>query len=309
MVATVPFVWAMGRIGLHKKSCEYSERNDALETRWPGPTDFPRTDTASHMLVPAPGTLTTAIAKSAIALGAGLEQHDQVWMEVRSFGVERHCEKDPLERKNVPRTVQSSPADALTQTDLNFEKGIEAGASSRLQGPPPPTRAPILEELGPDGTTDRVEDQNGRTDIVHKHFKELSWQRWTYEVQQSLPTIDGQRVREAAHAFRKRTSCVDDHLVIDMLRELDEDVRNIRKMFPVQTAEPLDGGSGRDVGKTAGHNGQEKERQTHTEKVSARLPCCRQCTGCTRKCCNSWRARQSTPGMAAVRSCPWPPSP
>ena len=39
----------------------------------------------------------------------------------------------------------------------------------------------------------------------------------------SLPTIDSQRVREAAYAFRKRTSCADDHLVIEMPRELDED--------------------------------------------------------------------------------------
>ena len=69
------------------------------------------------------------------------------------------------------------------QTDLNFKK---AGAPSRLQVPPPSTRAPILEELGRDGTTERVQDLQGRTDIVHKHFKELftewMWQRWPYEV-------------------------------------------------------------------------------------------------------------------------------
>ena len=35
---------------------------------------------------------------------------------------------------------------------------------------------------------------------------------------QSLPTIDGQRVREAAYAFRKRTSCAD-----DLVREFDQD--------------------------------------------------------------------------------------
>ena len=77
---------------------------EAVETRWPGPTDF----TASHKLVPALGTLTTAIAKSAIAWGAvkrgraGLEQHDSVFMEVRRLGVERRCEKNPLKRKNCP---------------------------------------------------------------------------------------------------------------------------------------------------------------------------------------------------------------
>ena len=36
---------------------------EALETRWTGTTDFPRTDTASHKLVPTLGTLSTAIAK------------------------------------------------------------------------------------------------------------------------------------------------------------------------------------------------------------------------------------------------------
>ena len=73
----------------------------------------------------------------------------------------------------------------------------------------------MLEKLGPDGTTGRVEDLQGRTDIVHNHFKELFtdplhketperfWQRWPCEVLQSLPTIDSQRVREAAFAFRK----------------------------------------------------------------------------------------------------------
>ena len=99
------------------------------------------------------------------------------------------------------------------QTDLNFKTAVEAGAPSRLQGPPPPTRAPIVEKLGPDGTTERVEDLQGRTDIVHKHFKELFtyplhketpewiWQRWPYEVLQSLPTIDG----GSAHRVRTTT--------------------------------------------------------------------------------------------------------
>ena len=126
------------------------------------------------------------------------------------------------------------------QADLRFNKAVEMGAPSRLQGPPPATRAPILEKLRSDGTTERVEDLQGRTDIVHNHFKELFtdplhketpewiWQRWPREVlrevPQSLPTIDSQRVREAAYAFRKRTSCADDHLVIEMLRELDDDM-------------------------------------------------------------------------------------
>ena len=31
-------------------------------------------------------------------------------------------------------------------------------------------------------------------------------------------------MRDAAHAFRKRTSCADDHQVIEMLRELNQDI-------------------------------------------------------------------------------------
>ena len=88
---------------------------EALETRWPGPTML---DTASHKLVPALGTLTTAITKSAVAWGAvkrgkaGLEQHDPVWMEVRRLGVERCCEKDPWRGKTVRRIAQGSAVDA-----------------------------------------------------------------------------------------------------------------------------------------------------------------------------------------------------
>ena len=122
------------------------------------------------------------------------------------------------------------------QTDFNFKKAVKVGAPSILQGPLPPTRAPILEKLGLDGTTERVEDLQGRTDIVHKHFKELFtdplhketlewvWQRWPNEVLQSLRTIDSKRVSDAAYAFRKRTSCAEDHLVIEMLRKLDDDI-------------------------------------------------------------------------------------
>ena len=99
-------------------------------------------------------------------------------------------------------------------------------APSRLQGPPPATRAPILEKLRSDGTTGIVHNHFKElfSDQLHKETPEWTWQRWPREVLQSLPTINSQRVRKAAYAFRKRTSCVDDHLVIEMLRELDDDV-------------------------------------------------------------------------------------
>ena len=59
------------------------------------------------------------------------------------------------------------------QADLRFKKAAEMEAPSRLQRPPPATRAPMLEKLRSDGTTERVEDLQGRTDIVHNHFKDL----------------------------------------------------------------------------------------------------------------------------------------
>ena len=183
---------------------------EVLEAGWTGPTAFPRTDTASHKLVRALGTLTTAIAYSAIAWGAvkrgraGLGRHDLVWMEVRRLGVERRGEKDPLKRKkSVHRTVQSSTADA-TKTDRPQLQ--EVAITHRL-----PTRAPILEKLGPDGTTERVEDLQCRTDIVHKHFKELftdplhketpewTWQRRLYEVLQSPEGKGGRVCLQEAH--------------------------------------------------------------------------------------------------------------
>ena len=61
-------------------------------------------------------------------------------------------------------------------------------------------------------------------DPLQKAIPEWIWQRWPHEVLQFLSSIDSERVRDAAHTFRKRTSCADDHLVIEMLRELDEDM-------------------------------------------------------------------------------------
>ena len=45
---------------------------------------------------------------------------------------------------------------------------------------------------------------------------------------------------------------------------------NTREVFPVQIAEPLDGGSAHAVGKAAGCDGQEEEWQTHDERKGFR---------------------------------------
>ena len=107
--------------------------------------------------------------------------------------------------------------------------------SSRLKGAPPPTRAPTWERRNTEGNVERIENLLERTDVVHAHFLELfrgplqretlgwRWQRWLLAVLLSLSRINCQRVRETAFAFRQRTSCADDHSVIEMLWELDEE--------------------------------------------------------------------------------------
>ena len=64
--------------------------------------------------------------------------------------------------------------------------------------------------------------------IVHKHFKDGSEAEKSSIMDMAAmaildPTIS-ERVRDAAYAFRKRTPCADGHLVIEMLRELDQDI-------------------------------------------------------------------------------------
>ena len=105
------------------------------------------------------------------------------------------------------------------QATLRCKEATQLGAPSRLKGQT--------------GRTEKVERLKGRTDIVHGQFKELctdpsqaeilEWieQRWPCETLHSLPMIDGERVWEIAFAFRKRTSCAEDQVVIEMLRELD----------------------------------------------------------------------------------------
>ena len=76
--------------------------------------------------------------------------------------------------------------------------------------------------------------------------------------------IDGVRVREIAVDFRKRRSCAADHVVIEMLRELDSDIwETIAELFSIQADESLDRGHGECLDYTAGHHGQEKEWQAH----------------------------------------------
>ena len=44
------------------------------------------------------------------------------------------------------------------------------------------------------------------------------------EVLEALPRTDAERVREISWTFTKRTSSADDHVVIEMLRELEMEI-------------------------------------------------------------------------------------
>ena len=95
-VATTPWNGGLDEVGFIKQVVSIQKDTtvcqESLETRWTGPTDFPRTDAASHKFISALGTRTTLIPKSAIAWGAvkrgSTIQH-----------LERRREKELLKRK------------------------------------------------------------------------------------------------------------------------------------------------------------------------------------------------------------------
>ena len=110
-------------------------------------------------MVPALGTLTTAIANSAIIWGAAKsgkaapKQHDPMWLEVRRLGVERKFEKDHLKRKQLSIALyEARQLMRRKQTDLNFKKADQvrhhACKGHRRRHP-----LRSWKELGVDGTT------------------------------------------------------------------------------------------------------------------------------------------------------------
>ena len=67
---------------------------------------------------------------------------------------------------------------------------------------------------------------------------------------------------KAVFAFRKRTSCAEDHLVIEMFRELDEDIwETLANCFQFRSLNHWT--EDEDVG----YDGQDKERQVDDERV------------------------------------------
>ena len=155
-----PLIGCWDEQGFMNINREATVCQEALETRWTGPTDFTRIDTASHKFIPALGDADNShrqighyVACSEAWEGC-LEQHDPALMEVRRLCVERRCEKENLKRKRLSIALyRARQVMQRKQADLLFKKAVELGAPSRLQGAPPPTLARILEKSGSDGTT------------------------------------------------------------------------------------------------------------------------------------------------------------
>ena len=305
--------------------------DQARRIQWAGVVDFPRIDPTLQELIPPLGAVTRGIEHLAVKWGSAknknshLDPHDDTMIEMRRLCLERRREKDAVKRKTLSIALHRVRRKMRrNQATPRCNETTQLGAPSRLQGPPPQTRAPVVERVNESGRKENVEYLIGRSDIVHDHFKELftdpshaetsEWieQRWLRENLHSLPTIDGERVKETAFAFRKRTSCAEDMVVIEMLREFDSDIwETIAGCFQVQADESLDRGNRQAVENTANHNGQEKEWQAHDARFS---PDCHAAdhvpslledvaaTGRTSSAVKTWSAVWSRPWSAGTRS-------
>ena len=144
--------------------------------------------------------------------------------DVRRLCAERCREKDYLSVALFRARQKARRAQAIHRC----KEAAQMCAPSRLKGPPPQTKALVQERIGVLGMTEKIEDLQGRTEIVHKHFSDLftdtteevtpEWieRRWPRETLEALPVSDGEEIREITLAFRKRTSCVKNQVVIEM---------------------------------------------------------------------------------------------
>ena len=146
--------------------------------------------------------------------------------ELRRLSAERSQEKDAVRRKTLTiAQFRARQKVRRAQATHRCKEAAQMGAPSRLD------KALVLERIDELVMMEKVEDIQGRMEIVHKHFCTLftdtieavipEWidRRWLRETLEALPVIDGERVREITWAFRKRTSCAEDQVVIEMLRE------------------------------------------------------------------------------------------
>ena len=114
----------------------------------------------------------------------GLPRNGPTMVKLRKMCLDRRRKKDQVARKSLSIALcRARQVIRGKQADLRFKTATELGAPSRLKVAPPPTWAPILEKFSAGGHTDRIENLQGRTDIVHDHFKELltdplHWKHW-----------------------------------------------------------------------------------------------------------------------------------
>ena len=167
-----------------------------------------------------------------------------------------HCTAQSTTKYETKTSNSSMQRSDTTGSTITSERSTTVNQSSHLG------------RVDETGRTEKVEHLQGRTDVVHEHFKEL----FSF----SLPMIGGDRVREVAFDFRKSTSCAADHVV-----------------------ELLDRGHGECVENAAGHHGQEKEWQAHDAwfpsdcAAADHLPAVLRCSNCRKGLCNQDMVRNT----------------
>ena len=197
----------LGEAGKIGKSAPLN--SNALSVQWEGDLNFPRGDL---LLL---DTVTKAIAHSATRWGSASNKticfDPGLSSEVCRTNAERcHLTIALLRARQKFRCAQATH---------RCKEAAQMGAPSRLKSPPPQTKAPMLGRIGDLGMKEQIENLQGLTDMVHKHFSDLftdttdevipEWieRRWPRETLDALPVIDGERIGEITVAFRKRTSC------------------------------------------------------------------------------------------------------
>ena len=139
--------------------------------------EFPRFDPTLQEQIPLLGAVTSAIAHSAVKWCSArhrksyLHPQDDTMIEMRRLCLERN----PVKWKTfyLLHCTEHIKNMRRKQAIFRCKEATQLEAPSRLKGPPPQTRVPILERIDETRRTEKMEHPQGRTDIAHEHFKEL----------------------------------------------------------------------------------------------------------------------------------------
>ena len=139
-----------------KTPCE-----QALRIQWSDAVNFPRNDPTLQEAIPFLGAVTNTIAHAAAKWSSDLDSQDDTMIEMRRLCLERRREKDPVKLMTLSTALHRARQKMRrTQATLRCKEATQLGAPSRLKGPPPQTRAPILERVDELGRTEKVETLN-----------------------------------------------------------------------------------------------------------------------------------------------------